>query len=157
MARVTFIVRRGGAGNGPAWWARFDPQDVVIVGEGSGRQVRIRREATPHWLPRPSGEEEYISRSKGTRVDGEAWVDLDPGTVIRCGAVCQGGWRRAEVKSPVLVVEEGAVWEAADQDGSRWVEVRVEGARPLTLQEAEALARAGRPSGPGEARPAPVR
>ncbi len=139
MIRVVFSVRRGGAGNGPAWWAAFALDDLEIVGEGSGRTVRIRREAAPRWLPRPRGQETYISRARGTRVDGEAWVDLPPGTLLRCGATCAGGLRCARVASPVLIVAEGAVWEAEDHDGTRWVGVQVNGARPLTLAEAERL------------------
>lgn len=137
--RVVFKVKRGGAGNGKVWWAVFRREDLRIFGEGSGRRVGIARTAQPHWLPRPQGEEVYISRRKGTRVDGEAWVDLEVGTILRCGAVCAGGWRHAEVRSPVLIVEDGASWTAEDYDGSRSVIVEINGARPLTVQEAEAL------------------
>ncbi len=139
MIRVVFQVERGGDGNGPAWWALFGPADVSIEGLGSGRRVVIRRDAKPTWLPRPAGKETYLSRRLGTRVDGEAWVDLPPGAIIRAGAECAGGFRRARVASPPLVVEEGAEWEGKDADGTRWVRVRVTNARPLTLEEAERL------------------
>ncbi len=139
VIRVMLEVRRGGAGNGQVWWGCFRPEDVVIEGMGSGRRVEIRREATPLWLPHPDGERTYISRRLGTRVDGEAWVDLPVGSIVRAGAVCAGGLRRAAVRTPPLIVEEGASWEGEDRDGTRWVRVRITNARPLTLEEAERL------------------
>ena len=135
MVRVVFKLERGGAGNGPAWWAAFKPSDAEIVGEGSGRQVVIKKNAEPRWGPKPDGVRTYLSRRLGERRDGEAWWELEEGTLLRVGAQCKGGWRCATVKSPVLVVEEGAVWEGEDVDGSRWVYIRIEGARPLRLEE----------------------
>jgi len=132
---VTYRVKRGGAGNGPVWWMLVRKEDVEVVGMGSGRRLAVRKDAKPTWLPRPDGDRHYISRSKGVRVDGSAWVELDEGSFIRVGAVCAGGWRRAEVKSPLLIVEEGAQWSWGDVDGTRSVEVEVINARVATIED----------------------
>ena len=137
MVRVKFIVEREGFGNGQVWWAAYKREDLYVNGEGSDQHVAIRRGAEPRWLPRPSGKEQYMSRAKGTLIDGEAWIDLEEGTPIRAYAEMAGGLRRAVVKSPVLVVEQGAVWEARSKDGTRSVYVRVEGARPARVEEVE--------------------
>lgn len=139
--KVTLKVFRGGRGNGKVWWAQFAPADLRIQGEGSGRKITIRPNATPRWLPKPSGEECRISRNLGTRIDGEAWVDLPAGSILRAGAECAGGYRRAYIASPPLIVEEGALYREEEHDGLRWVDLRVENARPLSLEEAEAMQR----------------
>ena len=132
---VTYTVKRKGFGNGPVWWMLVRKEDVEVVGMGSGRRLAVRKDAKPTWLPRPDGDRHYISRSKGVRVDGSAWVELDEGSFIRVGAVCAGGWRRAEVKSPILIVEEGARWTASAVDGTRSVDVEVVNAREATLED----------------------
>jgi|GEM_PF-5844688 len=136
MVRVVFRCQRGGAGNGPVWWAAFPTTALTVIGKGSGQKPAIRREAQPQWGPKPDGKRTHISRAKGTRVDGEAFWDLPEGTLLRCGATCAGGRRNATLKSPVLVVVEGAHWKGRAVDGTRWVQIEIEGARPITLEEA---------------------
>ncbi len=132
MVRVRVEVTTEGAKESRAWWAEVTPQ---VVGEGSGRRVGVKGD--PRWLPRPQRE-----ASAGPYV---AWVDRDPGTYIRAGGDAIGGYRHARVASPVLVVEDGAQWEGHDRDGTRYVTVRVYGARPASVEEVEAMAQGSRP------------
>ncbi len=141
MIRVTFVLERGGEGNGKVWWCKHERSDIRVFGEGSARRVGIWDAALPFWLPKPAGKETYISRRLGTRIDGEAWYDLPAGAIVRAGAICAGGMRQAVVKSPPLIVEEGAEWVGESHSGTRWVRIRIINARPLTVEEAEQIMR----------------
>ena len=98
MVRVQIRVEVQGRGTTKAWWGRFP--GLAEAGEGSDRRVVTTGE--PSWLPRIK--------------DGEAWIDLQPGTVIRAGVTHFGGYRRAQVSSPPLIVEEGREWTAVDRE-----------------------------------------
>ena len=117
MVRVQIKVEVQGAGATKAWWARYS--GLEAVGEGSDRRVVATGE--PSWLPRIR--------------DGEAWIDLPAGTVIRAGASRFGGYRHAHVSSPALIVEEGREWTAVDRDGTRHVRITVTGARVATFED----------------------
>lgn len=133
--RVTFHVRKDN-GSGKTWWALYKPEDIEIVGMGSGRKLASKRESKPTWLPRPQLREKL---RKGATDEGEAWVDLPPGSIIRGAAVAAGGYRYAEAKSPFLVVEEGKESVHYAVDGSRYVEICFTNARPLSVEEFEKL------------------
>ena len=122
MVRVRIKVEVQGAGNTKAWWGRFP--GLAEAGEGSDRRVVATGE--PSWLPRIK--------------DGEAWIDLQPGTVIRAGATHSGGYRIAHVSSPPLIVEGGREWTAVSRDGTRHVKVTVVGARVATFEDLNASA-----------------
>jgi len=120
MVRVKITVKTQGHGETRAWWARYP--GLTETGEGSDR--RVVAEGEPSWLPRVR--------------DGEAWIDLPPGTVIRAGATHAGGFRRAQISSPALIVEEGKEWTAVAKDGSRHLYVTLAGARVATLEDLNA-------------------
>ena len=122
MIRVRIKVEVQGAGNTKAWWARYP--GLSETGEGSDR--RVVTDGEPSWLPRIK--------------DGEAWIDLQPGTVIRAGATHSGGYRIAHVSSPPLIVEGGREWTAVSRDGTRHVKVTVVGARVATFEDLNASA-----------------
>jgi len=122
MVRVQIKVEVQGAGASKAWWARYP--GLEAVGEGSDRRVVATGE--PSWLPRIR--------------DGEAWIDLPAGTVIRAGASRFGGYRHAHVSSPALIVEEGREWTAVDRDGTRHVRITITGARVATFEDLNASA-----------------
>ena len=117
MVRVQIKVEVQGRGTTKAWWGRFP--GLAEAGEGSDRRVVTTGE--PSWLPRIK--------------DGEAWIDLQPGTVIRAGVTHFGGYRRAQVSSPPLIVEEGREWTAVDRDGTRHVRITITGARVATFED----------------------
>lgn len=124
LVRLEIEVETTNAKHARAWWGEVTP---AVVGEGSGRRVTVKGD--PRWLPRPEARGRVLA----------AWVERPAGAFIRAGGQASGGYRLAKVASPVLVVEEGAEWEGWDRDGTRSVTVRVRGARPLTLEEAERL------------------
>jgi len=132
---VVYRVKREGFGNGPVWWMALRKEDIEVVGMGSGQKLVVKKGVQPFWLPRPDGERCYLSRAKGVRVDGEARVELEEGTFLKVGATCAGGWRCAQVRSPILIVAEGTSWSAVDYDGTRGVRVIVENAREATLED----------------------
>ena len=117
MIRVRIKVTTKGAGHTKAWWAKFE--GLEETGEGSDRRVVTVGE--PSWLPQVR--------------DGEAWVDLPPGAVIRAGATHAGGYRVAKISTPPLIVAEGEEWVSEARDGSRWVTVTVTGARAATFDD----------------------
>jgi len=117
MVRVRITVQTQGYGETKAWWSRH--AGLRAVGEGSDR--RVVADGEPSWLPRVR--------------DGEAWIDLPAGTVIRAGATHVWRYMNARVASPALIVEEGREWTAEDRDGSRQVRVTVTGARVATFRD----------------------
>jgi len=117
MVRVRIQVSTQGSGETKAWWSRH--AGLRAVGEGSDR--RVVADGEPSWLPRVR--------------DGEAWIDLPAGTVIRAGATHFGGYRRAQISSPALIVTDGEEWTATARDGSRHVHVTVTGARAATFED----------------------
>jgi hypothetical protein len=90
MVRVVFKLERGGAGNGPAWWAAFKPSDAEIVGEGSGRKVVIKKNAEPRWGPKPDGVRTYLSRRLGKK-GWRSMVGLGGGDIVEGWSSMQ--WR----------------------------------------------------------------
>jgi len=120
MVRVRIKVSTQGYGETKAWWSRH--AGLRAVGEGSDR--RVVADGEPSWLPRVR--------------DGEAWIDLPAGTVIRAGASHMWRSMHARVASPALIVEEGKEWTAEDRDLSRQVRVTVTGARVATFRDLNA-------------------
>jgi len=120
MVRVKITVKTEGRGETRAWWARYT--GLGETGEGSDR--RIVATGDPSWLPRIR--------------EGEAWIDLPAGTVIRAGASHFGGYRRAQISSPPLIVEQGREWTAVSKDGTRHLFMTLIGARPATPDDLNA-------------------
>ncbi len=120
--RVSFTVERDMDGRGQAWWALLKPRDLIIEDQGDRCYVRVSVYYWP-WTP----------------IDTGAVADLHAGAIICAGADSWGEDDLAMVHSPPLVVERGGVWEEKRYGGERWVYMRVENARPLTIEEAERL------------------
>ncbi len=150
---VRFVVERDGDGYGHAWWALLKPQDLVIKRLGSRRHVQIRYGAQLEMIQKPQRDPLVflegilgIIRKGGTipdaeAIDAETVVSLPRGAIICASATSFGDLHYARVHSPPLIVERGGVWEDEARDGPRWVRIRIENARPVTVEEAERLLR----------------